>query len=275
MRSAGSRFCASFAFCFGVGCLLVAAGARAQSSDLIFADGFEPGPGPGPTQSCPFTADANGFFTLSSPDSDYVVRLPPGYDVVNPVPQRLLVAMHGCGDTALNFATFAAVPFALRANQNYIAISIGRRDGQCWNVPADAVLVSAAITHVRSCFYVHQHRIVLAGYSSGGMLAYNMAMTDALTYAGVLIENSGLSQAVGGVGNVDAVLGAAGWLINVAHTARIQDASFPIAGVRVDRDKMLAHGFPLQYRELDGPHDGTPADWSDYLIPLMAGWVSP
>lgn len=106
------------------------------------------------------------------------------------------------------------------------------------------------------------------------MLAYNMAMTDALTYAGVLIENSGLSQAVG-AGNVDAVLGAAGWLINVAHTARIQDTSFPIAGVRDDRDKMLAHGFPLQYRELDGTHSDTSDDWPDYLIPLMADWVSP
>ncbi len=152
MRLAGVRFGASFAFCFAVGCFLIAAGARSQSSDLIFAGDFEPGPGPGPTQSCPFTADADGFFTLSSPNSDYVVRLPPGYDVVNPVPQRLLVAMHGCGDTAYNFATSAAVPSALRASQNYIAISIGGRDGLCWNVPGNAGLVSAAITHVRSCF---------------------------------------------------------------------------------------------------------------------------
>jgi predicted esterase len=174
----------------------------------------------------------------------------------------------------MNFATWGAVPFALRGTQDYIAISIGGRDGQCWTLATDGPIVTAAIAHVRSCFYVHQRRIVLAGYSSGGMLAYKLAMANALTYAGVLIENSGLSQAVGG-GNVDSTLDAASWSINVAHSARLGDLSFPIAGVRSDRDKMLAHGIPLQYRELAGTHDGTSADWSDYLIPKMATWVTP
>ncbi len=229
--------------------------------------------GPGPTQDCPFTADAAGFFTLTSPQSDYVVRLPIGYDVDAPEPQRLLVAIHGCGDSAYNFATWGAVPYDLRGTQDYLAISIGGRDGMCWSVPADAAIVTAAIAHVRSCFYVHQKQIVVAGYSSGGMLAYNLAMTDAASYAGALIENSGLSQGVGG--NVDGALDAADWKIHVAHSARIMDGSFPIAGVRADRDKMLAHDFPLEYRELDGTHDGTSADWAEYLIPAMSGWRAP
>ena len=61
----------------------------------------------------------------------------------------------------------------------------------------------------------------------------------------------------------------------MAHSARLDDTSFPIAGVRADRDKLLAHAFPLQYRELAGTNDGVSEDWSDYLIPLMANWVSP
>ncbi|MEO6688464.1 MAG: hypothetical protein ABIN56_05070 [Dokdonella sp.] len=246
-----------------------------NAADAVFNDGFEPYAGIGPTQTCPYTPDGNGFFTLTSPASNYAVRLPPGYDAQNPQPQRLLVAIHGCGDNAMNFATWAASPYALRATQNYIAISIGGRDGTCWNIGTDDALVSAAITHVSSCFYVHQHKIVLAGYSSGGGLAYHLAMTDARRYAGVLIENSSLSSAVGGAGNVNAALDAAWWKIDVAHSARIGDMSYPIAEVQADRGKMLAHDFPLQYRELDGTHNGTSDDWSLFLIPKMANWVSP
>ena len=261
----------------GVAIALVAnvALATARPNDTIWGDGFEPYAGVGPTQSCPFTPNGEGFFTLSSGASNYAVRLPVGYDVQNPQPQRLLVAIHGCGDSAMNFATWAAVPFALRPTQDYIAISVGGRDGQCWSIGTDDGLVAAAITHASSCFWVHPHKIVLAGYSSGGGLAYHLAMATTRDYAGVLIENSSLSSAVGGAGQVNAALAAAGWSINIAHSARIGDGSYPIAGVRADRDKILAHDFPLQYRELDGTHDGSSDDWSEFLLPKMANWISP
>jgi len=255
--------------------LLMLAAACARATDLVYANDFEPDAGPGPTQTCAANPDASGFFTLTSAASDYVVRLPPGYDSLDPVPQRLLVAIHGCGDTSLNFASWGAVPSALRATQNYIAISVGGREGDCFNTSSDAAIVSAAIEHVRSCYYVHRRRIVLGGYSTGGMLAYKMGMAHGQIYAGLLIENSGLSQAVGGVGNVDAALDAAIWPLNVGHTARLSDASFAITGVRVDRDKLIAHTFPIQYRELAGTGDGDSDDWALYLIPLMANWVSP
>lgn len=230
-------------------------------------------PGPGPTQMCTVTKDADGFFKLTSTKSDYWVRLPPSYSVQSPQPTALLVAIHGCGDTAYNFATWGAIPNALRATHGYIGISIGGRDGQCWTIPQDDAIVTEAIAHVRSCFYVHQKKIVLAGYSSGGMLAYQLGMTSAASFAGILIEHSGLSQGVGG--NVDTVLTNAAWKINVAHTAHTEDASFAIAGVRSDRDKMIAHGFPLQYREGPGDHNGSSDDWALFLIPKMASWVAP
>jgi len=245
-----------------------------HSSDLLYRDSFEPYAGQGPTQVCTYTPDADGFFTLTSPQSPYTVRLPVGYDVQHPQPQRLLVAIHGCGDTAANFATWAAVPFSLRATQDYIALSVGGRDGTCWNASTDGVIVEAAIAHASSCFFVHPHKVVLAGYSSGGGLAYRMAMTDAQAYAGVLIENSGLYSVVGS-GNVDATLDAADWNINVAHTARIDDASYPIASVHADWEKMIAHQFPLQSREIAGVHGDTATDWEGYLIPKMGAWVSP
>jgi poly(3-hydroxybutyrate) depolymerase len=271
MASSISRYPASLAV---LGCMLIAVSPRAAAAgDFIFADDFSD-PGPGPTQSCAVNPDSNGFFTLTNASTTYAIRLPPAYEVANPRPSRLLVALHGCGDNAMNFATWAAVPFALRSSQNYIAISVGGRDGACWNLSTDAALANAAIAHVRSCFYVHQERIVLAGYSSGGDLAYKLAMTDSLNYAGVLIEHSGLSQAVGAA-NVDAVLDLAAWKLNIAHTAGTNDGSYPIAGIRSDRTKIVAHGFPMQYREDASTHDGSSSDWSDYLIPLMANWTLP
>ena len=248
--------------------------------ELLFSDGFESGnvsvwnPGPGPTQSCPFTpAPGTGFFTLNSGLTDYVVRLPVGYDVENPTPRRLLVALHGCGDTALNFAGWAAAPFVLRPTLDYIVISIGGRDGQCWNL-SDATWVDAAIADVRSCFYVHQKEIVLAGFSSGGGLAYKMATDDAAAFAGVLIENSSLSSVVGS-GNVDAVLSAAAWKIHIGHTARTGDDVYPIASVQADWTKMLNHAFPLQSRAIPGEHGDVATDWEGFLIPLMATWAAP
>lgn len=244
-----------------------------SDADPTTPDGATPtsdsDPGPGPTETCPVTADAQGFFTLST-DIDHVARLPIGYDATKPYP--LLVAIHGCGDTALNFATWGAAPYDLRATQSYIAISIGGRDDDCWNLASDIPSVEAAIARTEACFYVNRKKVVLAGYSSGGMMAYKMGMTGAAAYAGILIENSGLKA---GVGNVDAALAAVAWKINVAHTARLDDGSFPIAPVRADRDKMLAAQIPLTYRELPGTHDGTTDDWAQFLIPAMTDWTAP
>lgn len=231
-------------------------------------------PGPGPTQQCVINKDSNGFFTLTSPKSDYIVRLPPSYSVQNPQPTRLLVSLHGCGDTAMNHATWAAVPYALRATQDYIAISVGGREGTCWTVPGDSALVFAAITHVRSCFFVHQKKIVLAGYSSGGDLTYLTSMKNAATFAGILIEHSDLTQNVG-ANNVAATLAGAAWKLNVAIRAGTADTVYPIATVRADRDKMIAAGFPMNYDETPDTHNGTSDDWALYLIPKMANWTAP
>ncbi len=248
----------------------------ATSPDLLGASGdlWMDDPGAGPSQQCSFTPDTDGFFTLTSSKADYWVRLPNGYDVDNPTPTRLFVAIHGCGDTAYNFATWGAVPWEIRDTHDYIGISLGGRDGECWNMSTDGPIVLAAIDHVRSCFYVHQKKIVIGGYSSGGMLSYNVGLKNAALFAGILIENSGLSEGVGS-SNVDKVLTDAAWKLNIAHTARTEDQSFDILSVQSDRDKILAHGFPLQYRELAGPHDGTSQDWYEYLLPKMADWRAP
>jgi predicted esterase len=250
-------------------CVLSIFPCAAFAGDYIFSDDFTD-PGPGPTQMCSVLPNSDGFFTMSGD----VVRLPPKYEVANPRPSRLLIALHGCGDSAANFATWAAAPFSVRSSQDYIAVAVGGRDGQCWDTNHDATLVAATIARVSSCFYVHQERIVLGGYSSGGDLAYKLAMTDSLVYSGVLIEHSGLFDVVGSA-NVDNVLAAAEWKINIGHTAGINDPVYLISNVRSDYNKMVAHGFPIHYQETSEDHDGTSDDWAGFLIPLMAKWSTP
>jgi len=223
----------------------------------------EDDPGPAPAGCAAPTKDKNGFFTRTTAESDYVAFVPASYAGA---PTRLVVGLHGCGDSAMNFASWGVNPGKTRKTQEHIGISIGGKDGKCWDVANDHAKVRAAIADISACFYVHQQKVVLAGYSSGGMLAYRMGLGDAGRYAGILIENSAL-------GGADP--GDAEWKINVAHIAHTSDGSFPIARVKGDWAKLEAAGIPLQKSEVAGSHDGTSDDWSDFLLPRIASWKAP
>ena len=62
-------------------------------------------PGPPPAGCGTITKDAAGFFTRTSAKSPYVGFVPKGY---SGQPTTLVVGLHGCGDTAMNFATTGA-----------------------------------------------------------------------------------------------------------------------------------------------------------------------
>jgi predicted esterase len=219
-------------------------------------------PGPAPAGCGTITKDDDGFFVRKTAKSDYVAFVPKSY---KGKPTTLVVGLHGCGDNAYNFATWGVNPYKTRTTQGHIGISIGGKDGQCWDASKDAEKAIAAIEDISTCFYVHQQRVVLAGYSSGGILAYKLGLTQSAKFAGIIIENSGLGAAPS----------AASWKINVAHIAHKDDTSFPIARVRADWAKLEAAGIPLQKSEIEGGHDGTSDDWSDFLLPKIASWKAP
>lgn len=232
------------------------------------------GPGAKPTRSCAYTKDADGFFRLVTQTGgvEYWVRLPPTYVATTAYP--MVLGTHGCGDNAKNFATWALAPYDIRATQKHIAVSVGAgRDGQCWNTAADEPKVLAVLADVRTCFYVHQKKVTMAGYSSGGLMAYFTAMRNARKFAGLLIENSSLQSTFGTTS--DAALAAAGWKLNVAITARTSDSQFAIATIRADRTKLQNAGFPVQFRELAGGHDGNSDDWTGFLLPKITGYNAP
>jgi hypothetical protein len=220
-------------------------------------------PGPAPVGCGAITKDKDGFFMRTTAQSPYVGFVPDGYAGK---PTMLVVGIHGCGDNALNFAGWGVNPYKSRDTQDWIGISIGGRDGACWDTGKDAAKVLAAIADVSTCFYVHKQKVVLAGYSSGGILAYKIGLAQASSFAGILIEDSGLGGAQPS---------GATWKINVAHITHTNDQTFPLAGVHSDWAKLEAAGIPLQKSEVDGDHNGTSDDWADFLLPKIGTWKAP
>lgn len=220
-------------------------------------------PGPAPAGCGTVAKDQDGFFTRTTAKTTYSGFVPRSYDGK---PTMLVVGMHGCGDNALNFAGWGVNPYKSRETQAWIGISIGGRDGDCWDTSHDGEMVLAAIADVSTCFYVHKQKVVLAGYSSGGILAYELGLSQARSFAGILIESSGLGATQPS---------AAKWKINVAHIAHEDDEEFPLAGVHADWAKLEAAGIPLHKSEVGGAHDGTTDDWGDYLLPKIGAWKAP
>lgn len=229
--------------------------------------------GPKPTQQCQVSKDANGFFVRNSGKSSYVAYVPASY--TGDKPMRLLVGLHGCGDNAQNFATWGVNPYDTRKTQTHIGISVDGASGggSCWSMGGDDAKVLAAVEDISKCFWVHQKKITIGGYSSGGQLAYRVGMKNANKFAGIIIENSGLYAADS---NPDALIANAARKLPVAHRAGRNDSVFPIAKVQADWAKLTKAGFPVQSQIIEGgTHNGTNKDWYEFLIPASANWVAP
>ena len=250
------------------------------------APGPQPTPSPGPapapapassvpTKPIPFQKDT--VFTLDSPASKYWVYVPAAYDSSHATPMRLLVWLHGCGgQSEYDISTVSP-----GGSQGYIAIAVGGREGDCWDVNNDGATVLAAISDLKTHFNIAPTRVVLGGYSSGGDLAYRTAFYNSRSFAGVLAENTSPFRDTGS--SQSASLAAATFKFHVVHLAHTEDATYPIAGVRQETDALLNAGFPVTRVEKAGTHydadtatTGTDHDLRAVLLPHMADdWTSP
>jgi poly(3-hydroxybutyrate) depolymerase len=224
--------------------------------------------GPKPSATCKITKDGDGFFTRNG----YVGFVPASYDGSEAAP--LVVGMHGCGDSAYNFATWGVNPYDTRWTQKHIGISIDGATGAsgCWSMGGDDAKVLAAIDDIMSCFWIHKHKIVLAGFSSGGELGYRIAMMNASRFAGLLVEDA---AAYASSKDENALFAGATWKLPIAHRAHSGDTVFPLSSVQADWAKLTAAGFPLQTDVTSGTHDGTSTDWATWLLPRATTWRSP
>jgi predicted esterase len=216
-------------------------------------------PGPGPTNAFAPTIPSSGFFRVAHGEHSYWMRLPNGYDLAAPAPAPMVVALHGCGDTAENFAQWAAAPSALRKEQSYIAVSMDLgRNGQCWNEIADADRVMRAISDVRAHVYGDARSIHIAGFSSGGVLAYRLGLTHAAMFASVIIEHASAN-------GLETLINQAARRVPVVVNAGKNDGVFPIDSVRAQAQTLRSAGFPVALTEHEGGHDGS----SEHFVALI------
>ncbi len=185
-------------------------------------------------------------FELSSSASKYWVFVPESYDGSHNTPTTLFVWSHGCGgDSGGDIYTVSP-----GGDQSWISVSVGGRDGECWDTAGDQDKVLKAISNMKTHFNINPRTVVLGGYSSGGDLSYRTAFEHSRQIAGVLAENTspfrdtGLSQA-------DSIA-AASFKFNVVHLAHTQDETYGIQGVRAETDALKAAGFPVQFIERPG-----------------------
>jgi dienelactone hydrolase len=219
-----------------------------------------------PTAPVPYTADTP--FAL---DGSWVV-VPSSYDRTHQTPMMLLLWMHGCGGDAEGDSYTVAPP----SNGNYIALSLGGRDGACWDVNADPAAVLAAVAKIKTHFNIAPSRVVLGGYSSGGDLAYRTAFYNSGSFAGVLAENTSPFRDTGS--SQQASLAAATTKFPVIHLAHINDEVYDIDEVKAEIDAMKHAGFDVNFILRPGTHYDSHTDsdlQTQVLSRLGAGWLPP
>src|SRR5262249_31038103 len=151
--------------------------------------------------------------------------IPDGYDASHRTPTELFVWSHGCGGEAEgDLDTYAT------SDESYIMISLGGKDGDCWDMSSDPAKLLAAVADVEDRFNIDRRRVVIGGYSSGGDLAYRTAFYNAYTFAGLLAENTSPFRDTGSTAQQS--LAAAAWRFPIVHLAHTQDEEYHIDDVK-------------------------------------------
>lgn len=228
-----------------------------------------------PTDPIPYPV-AKPFFHAGG-GAEYWAFVPRSYDPNNETPMTLLVWLHGCGGYSEGDALVLDRPAEEGGEQDWMMLSLGGRDGGCWDPLAKTEpLVMAALADFETHFNVDRRRVILGGYSSGGDLAYRTGFFHSSTFAGLLIENS--APFLGTEASEAELLGAAKTKFHIVQLAHVGDETYPIAKVRGEVHKVAAAGFPIELIERPGSHwdANTDPEILTYLLPhIDDGWLAP
>jgi predicted esterase len=225
------------------------------------------------------------FLHVGECGDEYFGFVPDNYSPSTPMP--LLVWMHGCGGEAEG-DTWNVGSYTPEPGHGWLTLSLGGRDGGCWNPLAESeTLVTAAIADFEAHFSVDTHRVILAGYSSGGDLAYRYGFRHSSTIAGLLIENSAPFEQTESTEAES--LAAATTKFHIVHLAHEEDGTYKLENVEGEISALESAGFPVTLIKRPGTHfdfpneivngepvPGTDADVQTYLLPhIEDGWTSP
>jgi hypothetical protein len=225
----------------------------------------------------PITHPVAEPFFFAGGGAEYWGFVPRSYDPTNQTPTPLFIWLHGCGGEAEGDAWVVDPGAEQGVAQDWMTLSLGGRDGDCWDPPAETEpLVLAALADFETHFNVDRRRVLLGGYSSGGDLAYRTGFRHSSTFAGLLIENSSPFRDTGSTQAES--LAAATTKLHIVHLAHTGDTTYPIEGVRAEVGAVRAAGFPIELIERPGSHSDshTDEDLLAYLLPhIDDGWLAP
>ncbi len=202
--------------------------------------------------------------------AEYWGFIPRGYDATNQTPTKLFVWLHGCGGEAEGDAWVVDPGAEEGVEQDWMTLSLGGRDGGCWNPLAETEpLLLAAIADFETHFNVDRRRVILGGYSSGGDLAYRTAFNHSSLFAELLIENSAPFRDT--EESQTELLGAATTKFPIVHLAHASDNTYRLAEVEPEIEAVRAAGFPVEFIVKPGGHSDshTDPDLISLLLPHL------
>lgn len=193
----------------------------------------------------------------------HTAHVPPGEG-----PFPAILCLHGWGASAHDLFSLAPIlhgggavvlcpqgPLALIDPEHRVPVGYGWWDIQKGHDPeafAKAVSeVSSFLDEAMERYPIDPRKIVAMGFSQGGVLAYDLALSDSSRFAALVALSSWLPD------EVDAAIPSQPGLENfpalVIHGA--EDPMIPLERAQQSREKLMARGVNVHYREYPMQHE--------------------
>ena len=203
-------------------------------------------------------------------------------------PFPTVVALHGWGANAHDLFTLAPFLHGGRAlvlcPQGPVEVEIAPGAvGYGWfpltaGAPPDPAAFRKAVATVRRFldeaverYPVDRRKLVLLGFSQGGVVAYDLALREPERFAGLAALSSWLPEEL--VREVPASDALRDLPVLVIHGSR--DPMIPVARAHESRDRLLRLGVPVTFREYPMEHEIRPEALRDLVAWLEEKVVSP
>jgi phospholipase/carboxylesterase len=201
-------------------------------------------------------------------------------------PHPTIVALHGWGANAMDLLGLAPYladgQFLVLCPQGRVVVPLGPTDGYGWfpltaGGSPDVAAVTAGIEDARQFveaaaqrYPVDRQKLVILGFSQGGVIAYSLALSHPEQYAGFVALSSWLPSALaaGLPSGRHERLGAL-----VHHGSR--DELIPVERGRESVEILRRLNVPVTYREFDMGHEINAASLTDLSNWLQAKILSP
>jgi phospholipase/carboxylesterase len=206
----------------------------------------------------------------------YTAHVPAGDD-----PFPTVLALHGRGASAHDLIGLAPVLHAGRAlvlcPQGPLAFEIGEGFvGHGWfelsqvrpptvaDITRAADQVRAFLDKAAERYPIERRKLVIMGFSQGGVLAYELALRDPSRFAGLVALSSWLPSDL--AASIPAQPGSENFPALVIHGTR--DSMIPVERAQESRKLLTERGFSVGYREYEMEHGIAPEALRD-----LVGWL--